>query len=145
MTFFEETCMWRVKPYPGIVALLTRLKHLGLKLAVLSNKPDPQTQIVIAKGLGTHFFDQILGQVDNLPRKPDPSCALMLADKMDARPEDTFFIGDSETDMETGVRAGMKTIAVSWGFRDPALLVEHGAWKLAHSAEEIYSIIESAL
>ena len=44
--------MWRVKPYPGIVALLTRLKHLGLKLAVLSNKPDPQTQIVIAKGLG---------------------------------------------------------------------------------------------
>ena len=37
-------------------------------------------------------------------------------------PQDTYFIGDSEVDVLTGKNAGMKTVAVSWGFRDRKVL-----------------------
>jgi phosphoglycolate phosphatase-like HAD superfamily hydrolase len=43
---------------------------------------------------------------------------------LDARPEDCLFVGDSETDMEAGRRAGVRTCAVRYGYGDPAALAK---------------------
>jgi phosphoglycolate phosphatase-like HAD superfamily hydrolase len=39
-----------------------------------------------------------------------------------AKPEDCLFVGDSETDMEAGRRAGVRTCAVRYGYGNPAEL-----------------------
>ena len=37
---FDANCMYKVAPYEGIPQMLQQLKESGIKLAVLSNKPD---------------------------------------------------------------------------------------------------------
>ena len=76
---------------------------------------------------GEGLFDWIQGQKEGVPRKPDPSAALDIADRLGAEIAETAYIGDSEVDLATGKAAGMKTILVSWGFRGRKALEEDGA------------------
>ena len=39
---FDANCTYKVKPYPGVPMLLGEMKKAGMKLGVLSNKPDKQ-------------------------------------------------------------------------------------------------------
>jgi phosphoglycolate phosphatase len=144
LTYFEETCknyieffgkhcLHEVKPYDGIVETLQELKDKGMKLAVLSNKPNQQTIDNVKAIFGEEMFDFIAGQVDGVPIKPDPGGALRIAKQFDVAPEACLYIGDTNTDMKTGKAAGMCTIGVLWGFREreeleafhPAAIVEH--------------------
>ena len=57
--------------------------------------------------------------------------------------QDCYFIGDSDVDIETGYRADMKTIGVSWGFRGGEELLKEGADYLVNNVEELKEIIIS--
>ena len=61
-----------------------------------------------------------------------------------AAPETTVYVGDSDVDLATARSAGLKCIAVTWGFRSEAFLREHGAEQLAHSAGELWEILSGA-
>ena len=110
-------------------------------LAVLSNKPDRQVGHVIKEIFGEGLFDWIQGQKEGVPRKPDPSAALDIADRLGAEIAETAYIGDSEVDLATGKAAGMKTILVSWGFRGRKALEEDGADCIVDSVDEILEIM----
>ncbi len=138
---FGEHCTYRVKPYEGIVDLLTQLKSLGIKLAVLSNKPHVQTKDVVAKFFGSDIFNYIQGQCDGIPRKPDPTAARMLAQQFGVSSQECIYVGDSDVDMETACAAGMKSVGVTWGFRSEEVLKQHGAKHMIHHPQELLSII----
>ncbi|MEO7097802.1 MAG: HAD-IA family hydrolase [Luteolibacter sp.] len=104
--------------YDGIVELLENLQARGFSLAVLSNKPHPFTATIVAKIFPTIDFKVVLGQLPGIPHKPDPSGALEIANLISLLPEDVTVIGDSTMDLETAKNAGMKSIAVTWGFHD---------------------------
>lgn len=113
-------------PYHGIPETLTELKKRGVKLAVLSNKPDSQTRTIV-KNLLPDCFCEIYGHRENLPHKPDPTAALEILGAMNISPENCAFVGDSDVDMQTGANAGTAKIGVTWGFRAPDTLVKNGA------------------
>lgn len=115
------------RPYPGIPELLDELTARGVKIAILSNKPDHFTQIMAEKLLADWQFNWVQGVNDGIPRKPDPHGALTIARMMNVAPDRVLYVGDTSTDMKTGVNAGMKTIGVLWGFRERAELIENGA------------------
>ena len=79
---FKEYCTYKVKPYDGIVEMLKELKNQGVKLAVLSNKPHLQTVDVVSTFFGEDTFTYAQGQMEGVPRKPDPTAALMIAEKL---------------------------------------------------------------
>jgi phosphoglycolate phosphatase len=106
------------KPYDGIVALLETLQARGHPLAVLSNKPHPFTETIIARIFPTVRFSVVLGQRAGIPHKPDPAGALEIAGALDLAPAECTVIGDSTMDIETARNAGMRAIAVTWGFHD---------------------------
>lgn len=139
---FDENCTYGVSPYPGVMDLLKSLKELGIKTAVLSNKPHRQTVRVAEDVLDGSLFDCVQGQKDNVPKKPDPAAALLIAEEFGVLPQETVYIGDSEVDLETGKAAGMLTVLVSWGFRDRQVLVEAGAGNIVDSAEEILEFLK---
>ena len=56
-----------------------------------------------------------LGKV--LLKKPDPTLAIHIAEKLGIPNEECIFIGDTPTDMQTALKAGMFPIGVLWGFR----------------------------
>lgn len=139
---FDANCTYRVKPYPGVPALLDTLKKAGVKLGVLSNKPDRQAVRVVEDIFGKGIFDAVHGQRDGIPRKPDPAPLISIADELGAVPEKVLYVGDSEVDVVTGKAARMDTIAVSWGFRSREALKEAGADRIADTAEEIAQAVE---
>lgn len=124
------------RPYTGIPELLSTLRERGIKLAVLSNKPDEFTARCVSEFFGTGCFDPIIGLRSGRPRKPDPSGALEIAGLWKVPPPEILYLGDSGTDMQTACAAGMVPVGVLWGYRDEAELRATGARRLLrHPAE----------
>lgn len=138
---FKEYCMYHVKPYEGIVDMLDTFKQNGLKIAVLSNKPHERTVNVVESIFGKGYFDEVLGQRDNRPKKPNPSGVYELAEKMGVEISDIAYVGDTCTDMMTGKNAGAWTIGVLWGFRDRAELEEYHADAIVEHAEALTKLV----
>ena len=121
--------------------MLEQLKKSGIKLAVLSNKPHLQAVDVVKEFFGEDVFSYVQGQTDSVPRKPDPSAALMIAEKLGCKKEECVYVGDSEVDIKTGHAAGMKTVSVSWGFRSREILKENGAEHIIDRPKELIHMI----
>lgn len=139
---FDANCTYHVIPYEGITDMLTSLGQEGIKTAVLSNKPHRQTVHVVEEIFGEQTFAWIQGQQEGIPRKPDPTVALQIAERLGAKPHECVYIGDSEVDIATGKAAQMKTIGVTWGFRTCEVLRDAGAEVTAGSPEEIMKLIK---
>lgn len=118
MDTFAEHSMDQVEPYDGIVELLKQLKERGIKIAVLSNKPHERTVDNIETVFGKGYFDYVAGEQPGIPRKPDPAGVYRILEAFGEKPEACLYFGDTNTDMQTGLGAGLVTIGVTWGFRD---------------------------
>ena len=117
MEIFGKYCNYEMQPYDGIMELTARAKELGLKVAVVSNKPDAQAKKTVEYVFGTNYFDTVIGEQEGVPKKPDPSGALKAAKLCGADPSECLYFGDTNTDMKTGKNAKMTTVGVLWGFR----------------------------
>ena len=127
LEIFAKDCMYQVKPYEGICALLEELKRLSVRIAVLSNKPDADSRRVVEALFGKGYFDFVQGQREDIPRKPDPAGVYRIMEAFVLPAGDFLYVGDSGVDMKTGRAAGIFTVGVLWGFRDRKELVENGA------------------
>ena len=134
---FDENCTYHVTPCEGVPEMLHNLKEQGILLAVLSNKPHRQAVKAVHAIYGEGLFDWVQGQKDEIPRKPDPAGVFYVAKKLGADPKKCLYVGDSEVDVATGKNAGMKTIAVTWGFRTREELITAGAQYMIDKAEEL--------
>ncbi|MCE5256744.1 MAG: HAD family hydrolase [Spirochaetaceae bacterium] len=114
-------------PFDGISELLAILSARGIKLGVLSNKPDPMTKQLVPALFPEIPFFAIEGDMPDKARKPDPGRALQILKSAGIPPERCAFVGDSGVDMETGVNGKMLPLGVAWGYRTIAELQEHGA------------------
>ena len=79
---YAEHYMDKTGPYPGVVELLKKLNQQGLRLAVLSNKPDNFVKLMSRQLFGPDCFEVIMGQQDGLPTKPDPAGVLDILKQM---------------------------------------------------------------
>ena len=138
--FYAQHCREHTEPYPGIPALLTRLKAAGIRIGVVSNKFDAGTQ-AICKGLFPDLTDVVSGEIAGCPRKPAPYLPLRLLSSLRVLPEDALFVGDSEVDAATARSAGMRFLAVTWGFRTHAQLAAAGARCFADSPNDIARVV----
>ena len=139
---FSRDCMYQVKPYEGIVPLLSELKKRGIRIAVLSNKPDADSRHVVEELFGKGYFDHVQGQAEGIPRKPDPAGVYRIMEAFGMRAEDFPYVGDSCVDMRTGKAAGLFTVGVLWGFRDRAELEENHADAVIARPEELLSFLD---
>lgn len=133
----------RSKPYAGVPELLTALVQRELPLAVLSNKPHPFTVKCVERFLSAWPWHVVLGQSDEWPRKPDPAGALEIARRLGVSSCDCLYVGDTKTDMQTAVGAGMFPVGVSWGFRAVEELREHGAAVIIDEPLELLKLLVS--
>ena len=130
--YAAHSCI-KTAPYEGITALLQELQGNGYKVAIVSNKPDGAV-----KELAARFFPGIpaFGEA-GLPRKPAPDMVYHALDVLGADRANAAYIGDSEVDVATAKNAGLELIAVSWGFRSRAHLVQSGAVTIVDSVAEL--------
>ena len=55
--------------------------------------------------------------------------------------ENVFYIGDSEVDVQTAAAAGVRLVAVTWGFRSREALLAAGATTLIDRPEDLLAIL----
>lgn len=142
LEIFRENCMYQVKPYEGVPELIEALKERGVKIAVLSNKPHPETVSVIETFFGAGRFDQIRGQKEGVPIKPDPAGVFAILKALGLKAGETLYLGDTGTDMRTGKSAGAFTVGALWGFRDRAELAQGGADEIIAHPLELLALLE---
>lgn len=117
--------------YNGISELLEKLQSHGFALAVLSNKPHPFTVAIVTTIFPDIRFEAVVGQRPGIPHKPDPGGALEIAASLGIPPENFTVIGDSTMDLDTAANAGMRAVAVTWGYHDRENLLAAGADQVA--------------
>lgn len=139
---FEKNCLYKVEPYEGMKELLTFLKGKGIKIGVLTNKGHERAVECVEAVYGKGFFDLITGEGNGVKTKPDPSGAFMTAEYFQAKPSECLYFGDTNTDMRTGINAGMDTAAVTWGFRDRAELEAFHPRYIINQPSEIKYVFE---
>lgn len=129
------------RPYPGVTALLGALKEAGIRVGVVSNKYDGAVRALCEKHFGS-LADVVLGEQPGFPKKPAPDSTLYAMRLMGAEPGNTVYVGDSDVDVTTARNAGLKCVAVSWGFRPRESLVEAGADAVIDDAAELLEAVE---
>lgn len=127
----------KTQPYPGVKSLLEKLKAAGYRLAVLSNKPDNFTREMTDHYFSEGTFDLVLGKRADWPLKPDPASTIYICEELGVPPEMAVLIGDSGSDIETAIRAGVQAWAVLWGFRDYDELSRAGAEEFFANVTEL--------
>jgi phosphoglycolate phosphatase len=132
------------RPYEGIGRLLDAIDRMGLKKAILSNKPDRFTRLCADELLSSWNFDVVMGHHDGIAHKPDPQGALLVAGMLGEDPVSILYVGDSGIDMKTAKASGMYPLGVLWGFRPEKELLAAGAESLVSSPDEIIAILEPA-
>lgn len=138
---YDRECLHYVSLYPGIADAVRALRDAGIRLAVVTNKPEPQAQKIVAHLFPSDTFDAVYGNVDGRPRKPDRTVVDLALDTLGVRRENAVFVGDSDVDVLTAHGAGLPCIGCAWGFRGEAELVSAGADILVRSAGELIDSI----
>ena len=128
--WYERHDLDATRPYPGMPEALRTLAARGVRMCVVSNKPDADTRRVVTRLFPDIPFDVIRGQIPGVPTKPDPTAAIAAAGEMGLAPADFVYLGDSAVDMECARRAGMLPIGALWGFRTAEELAAAGAARL---------------
>ncbi len=110
--------------YPGVPETLAALAPR--KLAVLSNKLTALTRGIVDRLGLAPFFLAVRGGDSYGVLKPDPRGLMALITELGARPERTLMVGDKPADVLAGKGAGAATVAVTYGYGDPARLAAAG-------------------
>jgi phosphoglycolate phosphatase len=143
-SIYRTRVLNHTRPYAGIDTLLASLQRRGIALAVLSNKPHEMTQRVVRAFWPAGVFAAVYGYIEEEYRKPSPVYLLRICAELSVRPEDTWVIGDTPTDVETARAAGATSIGVTWGFRPRADLAAAGANVIVDTPEELASLVAGA-
>lgn len=138
MTIYNDLCAKGGRPYPGVMEMLRTLQKAGFLTAVISNKPEVQTELLWKSTFGD-ALNLAQGHIDGIPRKPDPAGPREVLRRLNG--VCAAYIGDSEVDMQTGKNCGFYTVGVTWGMKSRQELVENGADRLADTMEELTEIL----
>lgn len=138
---YKKNMYNKTRLFDGIDEMLAELNSRGYKIAVVSNKFDAAVKELCEK----YFCGKIeiaIGESEEVRKKPAPDSVLKAMEVLNCNPELTYYIGDSEVDIETAKNAGLKCISVSWGYKDKDFLKEHGASTIVDSPPEILNILK---
>nr|WP_306267382.1 HAD-IA family hydrolase [Pararhizobium sp. IMCC3301] len=76
---------------------------------------------------------------DNAPSKPDPAMVQQALRETGASAAETVLIGDTSFDMMMARNASIEALGVTWGYHQPAALMQAGAGALFDSFAELQS------
>ena len=160
--YYDEHNCDLTHPYEGIPELLHTLKTAGHQLAVASNKYQAATEKIVAQ-LFPGIFDIVLGERENVARKPDPQIVWDVVNSLedgasaycleDAALQDgaerlqergkILYVGDSLVDANTARAAGCTLVLCTWGFEAAEKLAAFEPNYLIEKPEEILEIVHS--
>ena len=126
--------------FPEVVKLIHKCKEIGYFLAVVSSD-FPETLLPEVKQYGLeNVFSKIITDAND---KLEPVQKIIKENNLNL--EDTFFVGDSNHEVDVAKKTGIKSIAVTWGFTSEQKLKAKNPDYTAHNEQELESVIFSKI
>lgn len=116
LDLYETGVAIETRLFEGIDGLLKALEDRNIPWGIVTNKPARFAVPLIA---ALDLADRCSALVcpDHVSeRKPHPEALLLACRQMGTEPDSGIYVGDHERDIEAGRNAGMKTIAVRYGY-----------------------------
>ncbi len=102
--------------FPGMDSVLEKIDASGRKWGIVTNKPAWLTDRLLSI-LTMPSTPGVVVSGDTLSvKKPHPLPLIHACNHLRGNPASTVYIGDDERDVQAGNRAGMLTLAASWGY-----------------------------
>lgn len=122
--------------FPAVVKVIHKCKEKGYFLAVISSDfPETILPEVKAYGLENVFKEIVTNANDKLP----PTQKIIEENNLNL--EDTFFVGDSNLEIDVSKKVGIKSVAVTWGFTSEQKLSARNPDYVAHNPQELENIL----
>lgn len=126
LAFYEAGIAERSRLVPGMPEVLAALEAEGLPWGIVTAKLARYTALLV-RSLGLESRAACVVSGDSTARgKPHPDPLLHAGARIGVAPAACVYVGDARGDVEAGRRAGMRTVAATWGYIDPS--DEPAAW-----------------
>ncbi len=139
--YYAAHSVIKTRLYPGIDEILRTLSKEGIKLAIVTNKPDGA-----ANKLHELFFKETvsftIGEKSGIARKPAPDSVFCAMNRLGSDKSSCLYVGDSEVDKMTADNAGLACALVSWGFRGKEAVCALNPDFVIDSPRELLEIIK---
>jgi len=128
--------------YPGVVSTIKKLYQNGIKVCLLTTKAQDQADYIIDHFGLRKYFTYVMGRRPGIPNKPAPDPLLILCNDIMVKPENAVMVGDTEMDINCGKAAGTISIAVTYGYRKTAFLMNLKSDFIINNINEIFDKLE---
>lgn len=134
---YAESSRDKLVLFPGTEELLRFLKCRGCRLAVVTSKRIKSTEANLKHLQILHYFDALITPDIVKEPKPAPEPVLLALEKTRTTAAEAVMVGDTEYDILAGNRAGVQTIAVTWGNYDEKKLTAAAATYTADTMQQL--------
>lgn len=117
LRLYEERLCEGTRLFPGMRELLAALKARGTPWGIVTNKARRFAERIAA--FLSVAPDCVVGGDDTPHFKPHPASLLLAAQKLALDPGACWYLGDDLRDIQAARSAGMRPVAVEWGYVSP--------------------------
>jgi pyrophosphatase PpaX len=129
--------------FPGIVEILHTLSQAKVALGVVTGQNRRELGVT-RRHIRVDDLVDVWISVDDAPfPKPHPAPVHAALDALDCRPDQAVLIGDSQVDMEAGLKAGTRIGAALWGVSDPDPLLDYDPDYVFRYPQQMKSLIHT--
>lgn len=116
LSYYAEHVADQSRCFEGIAELLDWCRATKARYGIVTNKPWRLAKALIRQLPELQDCSILLGG-DSLPvRKPNPSPLWLCCQQLAVTPQQCWYIGDAERDIEAANRAGMASLLALWGY-----------------------------
>ena len=129
-------------PYPGVEALLSRLKAQGHKLYIATSKPEHMSVEILEHFGLAKYFNKICGATMDGSRSKKADIITYLLQQAE-KAENPIMVGDTAYDVIGAKAHGMDAIGVAWGYGEVADMEAAGAVAIARTMDELFDLLNA--
>jgi len=102
----QNICVFS-KVFEGCRDFIQNMRRQGVKMAVLTNKPQLMTDMILKELELYHYFNPVFGPEGAGCHKPDPAGLLKCLELNNCSKSESLMIGDHHTDLRVAQNAGV--------------------------------------
>lgn len=132
-----------VTAFPHVLETVPRLKDIGMKLAIVTNKRRPVVEMGLKLFGLESYFDMVVCVGDVQKPKPDPEMVNMACEQLGVTAEESLMVGDSKYDIMAATNAQVDSAGVEWSLHTDELKEQQPTYMLKE-LHELISIVQGA-
>lgn len=141
LSIYENNLCCDTVLFPGMADLIDRLEQRKITWGIVTNKAERFAKPLMQQlGYATRAACIIGGDTTG-HMKPHPAPLLAAATAINIAPQSCIYVGDDERDIQAGRAAGMRTVAVRFGYLNGSSPDLWGADVIVSSPAEIENIL----